>query len=875
MTKISSQLLGRLLVVAIAYFVTGKLGLLIPYVGSHITLIWLPTGIAVAALMRWGFAMWPAIFMAAFAVNFSLDSTALLALNIAVGNTLAPISTAWLLRRMDFSVALHRAHDIFLMVCAACAGMTISASGGVLSLLQHGVLTTELAGKSWLIWWVGDTVGVVLVLPVLLNISKAEVSRLWLQRNRYLLWCGIVSVLELGIFLLLDSSSGQFMLLAFLVLPLVIWAAIRFGITGASLAVLGLSIIAVWATANAHGPFYQGDIHQGTLALWVFMCTLALVALMITVLQSERELSERALGASEVKLRAVIEGALDAIVTMDEHGCLVEFNPAAERIFGYTRNQVLGRPLADVMISPALRAAHHQGFQRYMKTGEKHIFDRRMELTAMRADGTEFPVELTITSIEDKKLPLVTGFLRDITERKRAEEEIRNLAFYDALTGLPNRRLLIDRMQQALASSARSQNYGAVLFIDLDNFKMLNDSRGHDLGDQLLVEVAGRLRNCVRAEDTVSRLGGDEFVIIVKELSIDPQRGIAEAKAVGEKILDAINQPYSLMGSEHHNTSSIGLSFFHGDQISVDELLKRADTAMYQAKAAGRNTLRFFDPAMQANLEKRVELESQLRLALSQNQLLIHYQSQVDKAGVTFGAEVLLRWQHPVYGLMSPVHFIPLAEESGLIVSIGRWVIQGACQQLKNWEQLPFFQGLQLAVNVSAKQFRQANFVAEVTEIIASTGANPQLLKLELTESMVLENIEDTIQKMQALRMLGIRFAMDDFGTGYSSLSYLKRLPLSQVKIDQSFVRDITIDPSDAVIVQAIVGISKTLGLNVIAEGVETKQQFDLLKDYGCKQFQGYLFSRPLPLIDFEAMLHQGRQLFPTDSSNHPPEIKN
>ena len=507
MTDQTGKLLGRLLLVTLAYFYTGKLGLLIPYVGSFITLIWLPTGIAVAALMRWGYVCWLAIFAGAFLVNLSISSSPLVSSSIAVGNTLGPLLTVWLLKHLEFRTVLDRTNDILCMVAAACIGMLLSASGGVGSLILNGLLTTEHAPQAWLVWWAGDTMGVLLVLPVLLNISKFELTRLWQQRTKYLLWCGIVSVLEWAIFHLVRDPSGQFMLLAFLVLPLVIWSAMRFGITGASLAVLGLSIIAVWSTVNARGPFYLPDIHQGIFPLLVFMSTLALISLMITVLQSGREYSEQALRGSEAKLRAVIDGALDAIVTIDEKGCLVEFNPAAERMFGHTREQVLGRLLADVIIPPALRAAHSKGHHRFVATGEKNIFDRRLELTAIRADGTEFPIELTITSLQEKGLPLVTGFLRDITERKQAEQEIRNLAFFDALTGLPNRRLLLDRLQQAFATSVRSQKHGAVLFIDLDNFKTLNDSRGHELGDLLLVEVAKRLRNCVRAEDTVSRLG--------------------------------------------------------------------------------------------------------------------------------------------------------------------------------------------------------------------------------------------------------------------------------------------------------------------------------------------------------------------------------
>ncbi|HEY8118978.1 MAG TPA: EAL domain-containing protein [Methylophilaceae bacterium] len=864
-----NRLLGRLLIVTLAYLVTGKLGLLIPYVGSHITLIWLPTGIAVAALMRWGYVTWPAVFAGAFLVNLSVGSSLLLAGGLAVGNTLGPLFAAWLLQKFKFNIFLMGVHDILLMTTAACLGMTISATSGVTNLVLNGVLDIEHVMEAWLVWWAGDTVGVILVLPVLLTISKSELRNLWQQRTKYILWCAIVSVLEWVIFQQFHHVSGQFMLLAFVVLPLVIWSTMRFGLAGSSLAVLGLSIIAVFATASGQGPFYTPGIHQGVFSLWVFMSILALVALMISVLQIEREVTERALRVSEAQLRAVIDGALDAIVTVNETGHLIEFNPAAERIFGFRRDQVIGRPLVEVIIPPALRAAHTKGHQLFVQTGKKHIFDQRLELTAVRSDGSEFPVELTITSLREKGLPLVTGFIRDITDRKKAEEEIRNLAFFDALTSLPNRRLLLDRLQQALVTSARTQSYGAVLFIDLDNFKTLNDSRGHEMGDLLLIEVANRLRRCVRAEDTVSRLGGDEFVVILEDLSEDPEQALAQVGVIGEKILNAINEPYLLRETEHHNTSSIGISLFSGRDVVVDELLKRSDTAMYQAKAAGRNTLRFFDPAMQASLEKRIRLESQLRFALAQQQLRIYYQVQVDVSRHVFGAEALLRWEHPQHGLMMPTEFIAVAEDSGLIIPIGYWVLQQACQQLKRWEADDHCRHIQLAVNVSARRFRQPDFVDEIKQHIQISGANPTLLKLELTESVVLDNIPDTVEKMHALRELGVQFAMDDFGTGYSSLAYLKQLPLTQVKIDQSFVRDIAIDPNDAAIVQAIIGMSSTLSLSVIAEGVETEQQLELLKQYGCEQFQGYLFSKPVPVEALEKILHEDRLLFVNDSGEN------
>ena len=864
-----SRLFNRLIIVALAYFATGKLGLLIPYVGSHVSLIWLPTGISVAALMRWGYGCWPAIYIGAFLVNFTVSGSILLSASIAVGNTLAPLAATWILKRFEFSNHLNRAHDVLLMVAAAALGMLLSATGGVASLIWLDNLPLETVPLAWNIWWIGDAVGVLLVLPFLLNISKAELIRLWDQRTVYLLWCGVASLLEWAIFHYVTHASGQFMLLAFIVLPLVIWSAMRFGITGASLAVLGLSMIAVWSTFDMQGPFYQMDTHQGIFALWVFMSTLALVALMITVLQSERLQSEVAMRNSEAQLRAVIDGALDAIVTIDESGHLVEFNPAAERIFGYTREQVVGRPLAEVIIPQSMRSAHSLGHRRFVATGEKHIFDRRLELTAMRADGSEFPVELTITSLRDKGLPLVTGFIRDISERKQAEQEIRNLAFFDSLTGLPNRRLLIDRLQQAFATSARSRSYGAVLFIDLDNFKSLNDTRGHDMGDLLLVEVAQRLRQCVRAEDTVSRLGGDEFVVVLEDLSVDLQQAIAQAKAVSEKISEVVNHPYRLQEIEHHHSCSIGIGFFCGNDMPIDELMKRSDTAMYQAKAAGRNTMRIFDPTMQAALEKRIELESQLRIAMQHDQLHLCYQVQVDEQKRVFGAEILLRWNHPKYGLMLPSEFIPVAEDSGLIIPIGHWVMKSACEQIKLWQSEPPAKHIQLAVNVSARQFRHPDFVHEVTELLSVTGADPSLLKLELTESVVLDNIEDAVAKMNALRQIGVRFSMDDFGTGYSSLAYLKLLPLTQVKIDQSFVRDIAIDPNDAAIVKTIIGMSNSLGLDVIAEGVEKEAQFKLLKEYGCKKFQGYLFSKPLVVAGLEELLDHNKLSFVEDSSEN------
>ena len=455
---------------------------------------------------------------------------------------------------------------------------------------------------------------------------------------------------------------------------------------------------------------------------------------------------------------------------------------------------------------------------------------------------------------DGKPLRLV-GINVDISERKAAADKIENLAFYDTLTGLPNRRLLLDRLEQSLSSSARRQRHGALMLLDMDDFKTLNDTLGHDVGDQFLIEVARRLEASVRDGDTVGRLGGDEFVVIVEDFK-DGSFAAMQAENVAMKILQAVSEPYQLdlsSGSgiestrSYHCTSSIGISLFHGKSVSADELLKRADTAMYQAKAAGRNAFRFFDPEMQTEVTARAALDNDLREA----QFRLHYQPQVDQTGRWTGAEALVRWQHPQRGMVSPLEFIPLAELSGLILPLGDWVLEAACAQLMNWEGSPELSHLTVAVNVSARQFRQKDFVNRVLKLVERTGADPKKLKLELTESLLLDNVEDIIARMTALKAHGIGFSLDDFGTGYSSLSYLKRLPLDQLKIDQSFVRDVLIDHNDAAIARTIVALAQSMGLNVIAEGVETEEQRKFLAANGCTSYQGYLFGRPMPADDF------------------------
>jgi diguanylate cyclase (GGDEF)-like protein len=414
---------------------------------------------------------------------------------------------------------------------------------------------------------------------------------------------------------------------------------------------------------------------------------------------------------------------------------------------------------------------------------------------------------------------------------------------------------LLDRLQQALASSSRSARVGSLLFIDLDNFKTLNDTLGHDMGDLLLQQVAQRLSSSIREGDTVARIGGDEFVVMLEGLSEHTLEAAALTETVGMKIIEHLNQPYQLGIHEHHSTPSIGATLFNNHELGMDELFKQADIAMYQAKKSGRNTLRFFDPTMQETINARAGLESELRKALVNLQFQLHYQIQVDSSNHPIGAEALIRWIHPELGMIAPARFIPLAEETGLILRIGQWVLEEACAQIKIWQLDTLTRDLVLSVNVSAKQFRQPDFATQIQLTVQRYAIDPNLLKLELTESMLQENIEETIATMNTLKSVGVRFSLDDFGTGYSSLQYIKRLPLNQLKIDQSFVSDVVVDSSDKAIVSTIIAMAKSLNLDVIAEGVETEEQRRILLDKGCMQYQGYLFGKPVPIKQFEALL--------------------
>ena len=565
-----------------------------------------------------------------------------------------------------------------------------------------------------------------------------------------------------------------------------------------------------------------------------------------------RDISQRKENENQLRIAATVFELQEGMMVTDAETTILRVNKAFTEITGYTAEEVIGK-------TPKLLKSGRQppAFYEALWRSINSLGEWEGEIWNRRKSGEDYPQYMMIKAVKDlnSKVTHYVGTLMDITHRKAAADKIEHLAFYDPLTGLPNRQLLHDRLKPALANSSRSGLHGALLFIDLDNFKGLNDTLGHDMGDLLLQQVAERLVSCVREVDTVARLGGDEFVVMLEDLNADILVAIKQAEHIGEKVLGVINQPFQLLAHNYISTPSIGITLFKGQDESLDQLLKQADIAMYQAKTSGRNTLCFFDPKMQENVLAKVSMQADLRQALDQQQFELYYQIQVDAAGQVLGAEALIRWLHPERGLVPPNDFISLAEEIGMIQAIGHWVLEKACDQIQAWQQEPLIGELSLSVNVSPKQFFQADFVNQVQSLIQRYAINPRLLKLELTESILIENIEDTIATMNQLGAIGVQFSLDDFGTGYSSLQYLKKLPLNQLKIDQSFVRDLAIDSGDQAIVRTIIAMAKSLGLNVIAEGVETLEQRQFLLDSECVHFQGYLFSRPVPIKQFEDLL--------------------
>lgn len=564
------------------------------------------------------------------------------------------------------------------------------------------------------------------------------------------------------------------------------------------------------------------------------------------------DITERKNVEEALRVAAVTFETHDAILITDAKANIIRVNQAFTDITGYTQEEVLGQ-------NPRIMSSGRQDRAFYIEMWQQllHTNSWAGEIWDKRKNGQIYPKWLTITAVKNKHQQTTNyvAIFSDISARKQNEEEIRNLAFYDMLTRLPNRRLFMDRFRAALTISMRRNDYGAVLFIDMDRFKALNDTFGHDHGDMLLIEVAARIKSCVREMDTVARLGGDEFVVLIEGISEDQDEASRKVGIIAEKIRETLAHPYCLNSHEHHSSPSIGISLYRGNEAPVDVLIQQADMAMYQAKAAGRNAVRFFDPVMQHNVATRAALESDLHHAVALGQMHLHYQIQVDHQQRPSGAEALLRWFHPECGLIMPDHFMPIAEESALIFEIGDWLLEQAAAQLAAWAEDECMRAMTLAVNISARQFAHPNFVDRVAGVMGRHRIVPSLLKLELTERLVLDDLENTIATMRALKRLGVKLVMDDFGTGYSSFSYLRYLPLDQIKIDREFVQGITRVGNDSLLVRAIMDMAANFCMSVIAEGVETEAQLEFLKHHDCTSYQGFLFSKPLPIGEFEKLV--------------------
>lgn len=972
-------LLWRSILVFLAYYSCGKLGVTAPFITPDFSLIWVPSGFAVAAILRWSGIMTPAIFAAALAIELSLGINLSSALTISLGNTFGAYLTVWVLRRLRFSEQMLRRKDVVHFVFASLLGMLISASINNLAFEKNAQLSH--LKTTWLILWASDFAGLLLICPILLSLRWASFKELLSKKKEVFFFLCFFILTHWLIF----ASNYGILQRTFVALTIMIWSALRFNLNFTSFVVFFSAIIATWATQHGHGPFFSANATESSVVLLVYMITMVIVSLLIIALQNERQSVSHQLRESFERINKVasrlpglilqyrvklnreaqvlyVSSAINAILELstlelksgmlrfferiDEHDfeqfsasflnldteliahqqrfqyrlndgswrCLyidalpeleadgsiiwhcfitditdrnkaeqdlriaaitfesqegifvtdhkwrvLRLNQAYTRIMGFTPEDLIGLP-----VRRFVNAQQDESFFINISNSLKQHQFWQGELWSERKNGEVFPQMITLTAISDEhgQISHYIGSFTDISRYKGYEDEILNLAFYDPLTQLPNRRLLMDRLQQLIVLNQREVQHCAILFIDLDNFKTLNDTHGHDAGDLLLVEAAQRLQTCVRDSDTVARLGGDEFVVMLQGLHADANIAVGQVDLIAEKIRHVLNQTFLIQEFTHHGSASIGVCLFQGGDVTVKDLFKRADTAMYEAKTSGRNAVRFFDPAMQAVLVVRMMLESNLRVALQLKQFELYYQVQVDAHDRVIGVEALLRWQHPDRGFIPPIEFIPLAEQTGLIVPIGLWVLETACAQLKQWEQHALTEHLSIAVNVSAKQFQQADFVSRVTEIVKTSQIDPTRLKIELTESTILDNVDLTTEKMQRLKKIGIAFSMDDFGTGYSSLAYLQKLPLNQLKIDQSFVRDLSDDENDATIVRAIISLGINLGLNVIAEGVETLEQRQFLVAHNCLAFQGYLFAKPLPIHELEEFLTAQKPIF-------------
>ena len=974
---------SRLIIIALAYFITARMGLELAIIGSNITLIWLPTGIAVAALFRWGYRYVWAVWLGAFAVNLAIGSSIFIAFGISVGNTLAPVLVVVLLRHWQFNYHISSWRDVPIFIAGSALGMMVSATGGVAVLAIGGLLPLSAVGWAWLTWWLGDTVGVIVGGMALITFDRDEFTRLLHGRQRKESLAALLVVAAVGLAWITIPAYpiGHIFLAPWIVLVLV-WIALRLGAWSTSVAALTLSACAIFALASGQGPFIDQNLNLRIAELWAYMITLSVLTMLVSAFSAEREriaqqlhdseafannilnsltwhiavldsegviisvnnawkqfgvdndlpktcgdmlganyltvcekalnqlngdearaalngiqavlvgtrgsfgleypcdspteqrwfrmsvmpligtchgavvshenITERKLAETKLRIAATVFESHEGMFITDAHEVILSVNQAFTLITGYSSAEAIGQTPRLWSSGQQDKALYTALWQSIQNTGSW-----QGELWNRRKNGELYPEWLTITAVKNENAEVthyVATFI-DITERKVTEETIHQLSFYDALTQLPNRRLLDKRLEHAIDVNYRTGRQIAVLMLGLDKFKVVNDGFGHSVGDELLRQVAERIKVHLREIDTSARLGGDEFVILMED--IDQYEAVVR---IANAIIHDLTLPFSVY--QHQNVTigaSIGIAIYPEHGNSVETLMDNAAKALYQAKDSGRGCFAYFSEELTQKARERLALENRLRHALEQQELQVYFQPQIDiVSNRIVGAEALVRWHDPIHGCIMPSDFIALAEETGLILALGEFVLRETCRLGQQWlnEGLP---AIRLAVNVSPYQFSHCDINALVTRVLHDTGFPVQYLELEITESGLMNNQQQAMTILNDLHNQGVHLAIDDFGTGYSSLSYLKFFPLDILKIDKSFIDDIPFSQSDMAIAATIIAMGHHLGFKVLAEGVENLEQLAFLREHGCDMYQGYFCSKPIPAGEFAKLLSDTR----------------